>query len=98
MMFPDGSMSREYEFSAGPLDDAYTLWVEEHIDITRTHIALVELRLNGMLLLKVRIGVRADGVLVLGPKEYSRAAGYAGDWLPPLFTYEDLVVILLTPS
>ena len=71
MMFPDGSMSREYEFSAGPLDDAYTLWVEEHIDITRTHIALVELRLNGMLLLKVRIGVRADGVLVLGPKEYS---------------------------
>jgi len=91
-------MSREYEFTAGPLDEGYTLYVDEHIDVNKTHIAVIELRQNGLRLIKVRIGVRADGALILGPTEYSRAAGYDGDWLPPLFSFEDLVEILLTPS
>ena len=98
MMYPDGSMSREYQMPAGPLDEAYTIHIEERISVNKTHIAFVELLREGQSLVKVRLGVRADGALILGPIEYSRAAGYSGDWLPPLFSLDDLIEILLTPS
>jgi hypothetical protein len=97
-MYPDGSMSRNYEFAAGPLDEDYMIRADERISINRTHIAVVELNSNGLPLVKVRIGVRADGALILGPVELWRAEGYGGDWLPPLCSFEDFTEILLTPS
>lgn len=98
MMFPDGSMSRRFDFPAGPLDEGYRMFVEEHISTTRTHVALVWLHKDGVSLIKVRIGIRADRTVIVGTRVLSRAPGYEGDWLPPLFSLDDFVEILLTPS
>ena len=88
--------SRKYAFDAGPIGDGYRLEVKEVITEIGSHRARVSTLQDERELVVTRIIIDARGDLVFGPLEEKRAQGYDGDWLPPLFSFEDLVATLLT--
>ena len=91
-------MTRNYDFEAGPLDEGYRVWVREHITITGEHVARITVTQRNRKTAIVRFVLRSDGSLLFGPIEEFREHAHSGPWLPPLFSWDDSVAVLLTPS
>ena len=89
-MRSDGMLRREYDIDL----PTCVLHVREKLTPTNTHHCVIDMRVDGELVLVVRVVVRGDGSLAFGPKEEFRRRGFYGDWLPIEFDYDDFVALI----